>query len=380
MSEIALAFVLLIGAALCLKGLRQARQVDFGFNPDHVLTAGLRIGMNGYNKTTGTQFYRQLQQRLGELPQVEAAALASWFPLGLEGGKSYPVMVDGYVRPPGEDPSFTYARISPRYFDTLQIPLIAGRDFTLRDDADAPAVAIVNTAFARHFWPGQDAIGRTFGCNGRSHTIVGIAKTGKYRALDEAPRPFFYLPYLQGVPELDLNVCLRTRGDPAAIIEPARKILQTLDPGVEFWGAMPLKDHVQGTFFAQSTASGLLLFLGVLALALALMGVYAVMAYNVGQRTQEFGVRMALGARPHDVLRQVIRRGFVLSALGSAAGLLLALGVTRLLAGFLYGVSPFDPATFLVIPLLLMTCALAACWLPARRATKVDPMTALRAE
>ena len=379
-AEIALALVLLISAGLCLQGLRRARQVDLGLDPDRVLIAGLQIGMNGYNEQTGIDFYRQLQPQLAALPGVEEAALASWFPLGLEGCKGHGVSVDGYVRPEGEDSTCEYARISPRYFAALRIPLVAGRDFTADDNAAAPAVAIVNEAFARRYWPGREALGRTFRCGGRARVIVGITRTGKYRAADESARPFFYLPYRQGAPELDLNICLRTKGDPAAMIEPLRQAVRTLDPGVDLWGARPLAAHVEGAYFAQRIAANLLAALGAVALTLAAMGVYAVMAYAVAQRTQEFGVRLALGARPADVLWEVLRRGLLLAGLGTGLGLAVALAVTRLLAGFLHGVSPFDPATFIAVPLVLGATALFACWLPARRATRVDPMVALRSE
>lgn len=379
-AEVALALVLLIGASLCVKGLRRAQRVDVGFKPDHVLISGLQIGMNGYTEDTGRVFYRQLQQRLAALPEVETAALASWFPLGLEGCKGYGVDVDGYVRATGENPTVEYARVSPDYFAAMRIPLVAGRDFNADDTASAPAVAIVNEHFAQHYWPGLNTLGRKFRCAGRERTIIGIAKAGKYRALDEPAHPFFYLPYMQGVPELDLGLCLRTKGDPAALIETVRQAVRQLDPGVDLWHSRTLAGHVQGAFFAQRIASFLLTALGIVALTLAAMGVYAVMAYAVGQRTQEFGVRLALGALPGDVLWQVLRRGLVLAGIGVTCGLALALAVTRLLAGFLYGVSPFDPLTFLAVPLLLVSIALLACYLPARRATKVDPMTALRSE
>ena len=180
-AEVALALVLLISAGLCLKGLRRAQEVDFGFKPDRVLIAGLQIGMNGYNEQTGRVFYRQLQQRLALLPGVEEAALSSWFPLGLSGCKGHGVEVEGYVRPADENPTYEYATISPRYFALMGIPLLSGRDFTDADDEGALKVAIVNEHFARKFWPGQDPLGRKFRTGGRTWTIVGLAKAGKYR-------------------------------------------------------------------------------------------------------------------------------------------------------------------------------------------------------
>ena len=379
-AEIAMALVLLVGAGLCIKGLRQARQIDFGFRPDHVLIAGLQIGMNGYNEDTGKAFYRQAQHRLAAMPGVEDAALASWFPLGLAGCKGWDVSVDGYQRPVGEDATYEFAVVSPRYFSTLRLPLVAGRDFTEADDANAARVAVVNENFAKRFWPGRDPIGRTFRTGGVPRTVVGVAKAGKYNRLNEAPDCFFYVPYLQGVQDLDLSLCVRTTGDPAAFANVMRQAVHEIDPGVELLKTVPLSIHSGMVLFPQRMASSLLLLLGLVALLLSAMGVYAVLAYAVSQRTQEFGVRIALGASTMDVLRLVISRGLLLAAAGVAIGIGLALAVTRLMTGFLYGISPFDPATFAGVPLVLGLVALLACYLPARRATKVDPIVALRSE
>jgi predicted permease len=378
-AEVALALVLLIGAGLCLKGLKKAQQVDTGIDPSHVLIGRLQIGMNGYTRETGKLFYHDLQQRLAALPSVQEAALASWFPLGLSGCKGWNAYVEGYERPPSEDLTYEYAIVSPRYFATLAIPLLAGRDFTEADDSTAPTVAIVNEAFARRFWPGQDPLGRRFRTGSTWRTIVGVAKTGKYNQLNEPAHCFFYLPYQQGVPDLDLNICLRTSGDPAAFANNLTHAVHEIDPGVSLLRVTPMTEAILASF-TQRMAASLLMLLGCVAMILAAMGVYAVMAYAVSQRTQEFGVRMALGAQPRAVLRQVVRQGLVLAAIGAGAGLLLALCVTRLLVGFLYGVSPFDPTIFLCVPLLLIAVGALACWLPARRATRVNPIEALRAE
>jgi len=394
-AEIALALVLLVSAGLCVKGLDRARQVDIGFATDHVLTANLQIGMNGYTPETGPAFYRQARARLATLPGVEEAAFASWFPLGFGGDKGADARVDGYVRPPGEDPTYEFAIISPRYFAAMRIPLLAGRDFTDQDNATAPDVAIVNQAFAQRFWPGQDPIGRKFRTRGKTRTIVGLTPTGKYNRLSEPADCFFYLPYQQGVPELDLNLCVRLTAsnpvEPGMTEEAAalrqvegfapvlRHAMHEIDPAIALLETMPLTEHVAAVFFAQRMATTLLIALGGVALLLAAMGVYAVMAYAVSQRTQEFGVRIALGATAADVLRQVIRQGLRFAGGGVAAGIALALPITHLLANFLYGVSPFDPATFIGVPVIMAAVATTACYVPARRATRVDPIVALRA-
>jgi len=379
-AEIAIALVLLVGAGLCIKGLNQARRIDFGFNPDHVLIAGMRIGMNGYDEAGGTAFYRQVQHRLAALPGVEDAALASWFPLGGDGCKGTYVSVDGYQRPPGEDPTYTFAIVSPRYFSTVRMPLVAGRDFTEADDARAAKVAIVNETFARRFWPGRDPVGRQFNAGGVPRTVVGVARAGKYNQLNENPWCFFYVPYLQGVADLDLSLCVRTSGDPAAFSGAAQQAVHGIDPGVELLQPMPMSVYSGLVLFPQRMASSLLLGLGSVALMLAAMGVYAVLAYAVSQRTQEFGVRIALGASPSQIVRLVLGRGLLLTGAGMAAGSAASVGATRLMEGFLYGVSPLDPATFAAVGAVLCAVALLACYLPARRATKVDPIEAMRAQ
>jgi predicted permease len=379
-TEMALALVLLIGAGLCLQGLRQARRTELGLDPDHVLTGNLQIGMNGYTPQTGLGFYRELRQRLLAVPGVEEAALASWFPLGLFGCKGSGVFVEGYLRPPGEDSTYEFAIVSPRYFDTLRIPLVAGRDFIDADDIGSERVAIVNEAFAGRFWPGADPLGRRFRARGEWRRIVGVTRTAKYNRLDEPPWPFYYLPDQQGVPDLDLSLAVRTTGDPNAIAAAVRGAVRGLDPRVEPLRTQPLREYVESVYFPQRMASGLLLLLGAVSLVLAALGVYGVVAYAVSQRTQEFGVRMALGASRRDVVWLVLRRGLVLTAVGVAIGLVLSLALVRLVASFLNGVSPFDPVTYLAGPVFLAVVALLASGLPARRATRVDPGAALRCE
>jgi len=379
-TEMALALVLLIGAGLCLQGLRQARRTDLGIEPDRVLTASLQIGMNGYTPETGLGFYRELRQRLLAVPGVEEAALASWFPLGLFGCKGTGVSVEGYERPPGEDPTYEFAIVSPRYFATLGIPLAAGRDFDDADTRDSERVAIVNEAFARRFWPGADPLGRRFRAGGESRRIIGVTPTAKYNRLDEAPWPYFYVPDQQGVPDLDLSLAVRTAGDPRALVGAVRSAVKGLDPRVDTLRVQPLGEYVEAVFFPQRMASGLLLLLGAIALALAALGVYGIVAYAVAQRTQELGLRMALGASRRDVVWLVLRNGLVLAALGCVIGLALSLALGRLVGSFLNGVSPFDPATYAAAPAFLAIVTLLASGLPARRATRVDPGVALRCE
>jgi predicted permease len=270
--------------------------------------------------------------------------------------------------------------VSPRYFALMRIPILEGRDFNELDDADSARVAIVNEHFARRFWPGQDAIGRRFRAKGEWRTIVGVAKAGKYNRLDEPASPFFYLPYRQGVPSLDLSVVVRTATHPAALTAAVQRAIHEIDPSMDILETKTLSAHTSAVFFAHRIASILLMILGGIGVVLAAMGVYAVMAYAVSQRAREFGLRFAVGASQSDLVRLVILKGLRLAFIGSAAGLTLGLALSRLLAGFLFGVSPFDPLTFVGVPIFLTGVAVLACWLPARRAAKVDPVVALRCE
>ena len=379
-AEIALALLLLVGAGLCIRGFQKARQIDTGLDPRNVLVAGLRIGMHGYTEETGKVFYRQLRERLAAVPGVKEVGLASWLPLGFEGGGSLNVDAEGYARRPNENVSVPYSIISPRYFAAMRIPLLDGRDFTDQDDEKALPVAIVNETMAKRFWAGQNPIGRKFKIWRGTFTVVGIAKAGKYRSLNEQPQSFFYLPYQQGVWDLNLGVGLRTEGDPAAFAGALQREVHALDPRVEVWALLSMTDYVQAAFLAQRITAVLLIALGIVALVLAAMGIYGVMAHVVSQRTHEIGIRLALGARRSDVLKLIVGHGMTLGLIGVIVGLIGALAVTRLLAGFLYGVSPFDPATFGGVSLALGVVTLVACYLPARRALKVDPVVALRCE
>lgn len=378
--QLALSLMLLIGAGLCIKSAQNAYRTQLGFQPDRVLLAGLRIGMNGYNEATGKTFYARLQERIAAMPGVESAALSSWFPLGFEGGPMHTVSVEGHERKPGEDHTFPYAIVSPGYFETMRIPLLDGRDFSDHDDDTAPKVAVINETMARRFWPGQNPIGRKFKAAWRTLTVVGVAQNGKYRSLNEAPRCFFYTPYRQGVWDLNLGLCVRTVADPAALANALQREIHQLDPRVEIWSTIPMTDYIKAAYIAPVLASRLLVWLGLVALLLAAMGVYGVVAYVVSQRTQEFGIRMALGATPGNVLRLVIRHGMSVALIGMSIGLLGALAVTQLLQGFLHGISPFDPLTFAAVMAGLAFVSLLACWIPARRATRVNPVDALRAE
>ncbi len=379
--EIALALVLLVGAGLCIRGSQKAREIDPGFDPQGVLVASLRIGMNGYDEDRGLVFYQQLHQRLEAAPGVKSVGLTSWLPLGFEGGPAIGVRIPGYSPAPNENMVVPLSIISPGYFDTLRIPLLAGRDFTDADDRESGPVMIINQAMAERYWPGRDAVGQKVRTWRGEATVVGIAATGRYRSLNEVPMNFLYLPYQQGVWDLNLGVALRTAGgDERSLLPVLRRELAALDPEVAFWSALPMTEYIGAAYLVNNIATTLLAGLGVIALLLAAIGIYGVMAFMVGRRLPEFGIRIALGAAPHDVAGLVLRDGLRLVALGLLLGALGAWGAGVGLASVLPGVTAHDLPALIGVAGTLTTVALLACWLPARRAMRVDPIEALRTE
>ena len=380
-TEIALALLLLVGAGLCIKGSGAARRIDPGFDPRQAVVAGLRLGAHGYSEQDGKVFYRRLREQLAAQPGVQAAALASWFPLGFEGGGGTSFEVAGYQPTANENMGAQYAIVTPGYFESMGIPFVDGRDFAELDAADAPRAVILNETMAKRYWPDQSPLGREMKVwGGQTAKVIGVVKAGKYRSLSEPDRPFLYLSYQQGVPDLNLGVILRTTVPPASVIPMIRREIHALDPAVEVWAALTLENFVEAAFVAQRIASTLLLVLGAVALALAAMGIYGAMAYAVSQRTQEMGVRLALGAQARDVIGLVLKQGLRLAALGGVMGCVGAVILTRLLRSFLHGVHPLDPGTFIGVLLLLTAVTGLACFIPAWKASRVSPVEALRYE
>jgi predicted permease len=379
-SQISLAMVLLICAGLCLKGLGKARELDLGFEPEHLLFVGFDVDKTG-DLDQRVALCRNLQQHLASLPGVQNVGYANWYPLGFDPGVgNWSVDVEGYPRQPNENLEVNCTQVSTGYFAAMQIPLFNGREFADHDDQKAPGVVIINQAMAQRFWSGRNPIGHKFNASGTTWTVVSVAKTGKYRSLAESPTCFFYIPISQWPYSDTIALCLRATGNPLSTENAALEQIHRLSPRTKVWETMPMTDYIQAAFMGQQIASSLLALLGIVVLSLAAMGVYGVMAYVVGQRTREFGIRMALGAQRQDVRRLVLRRGLLLASVGAGIGVVLSLAVTHLLASFLYGVSPFDATTFTSVPLILGATTLLACYLPARAASSVDPMVALRCE
>ena len=382
-SEVALALVVLIGASLFVESFWHAKRTDPGFNPSHVLLTGFNLSEQGYSTEQGTLFMRHLRDRIETLPGVRAVGFAIDLPLGFSEDRRAEVQVSGYVPHRGEDMRVDWNSIWPGYFDLMRIALIEGRGFTERDDRQSPPVAIINEAFARRFFPGQEPVGRQLQLRGWGSglTVVGVVKDIKYRRLDETPRPYFYMPMQQAwEPGTGFVLHVRTVGPPLQLLSELRRELRSVDPRMHLFEVVTLSDFIGEAWFAQKIGAALLGVLGALALLLAALGLFGVMAYSVSQRTQEIGIRMALGAQMIDVFRPVVGQSLRLAMAGIGIGLALSYALTRLVASQLLGVSATDPLIFVGVSCLLCAVALAASIIPARRATKVDPLIALRAE
>ena len=380
-SEVALAVVALVGAALFVKSFERARAVDPGFSPDGVALAQFDFSTAGYNALQTDTFCRRLRERLEQLPGVKAVSYDDSVPLGFNGGNWETLEVEGYVPGPNENMKIYRDLISPGYFESMKIPLLEGRDFDWHDDPTTQRVMIVNQEFARRFLPNRNAIGHRVHGWGEWFTIVGVAKDSKYHQVTENPQPYFYIPIRQIFrPEYGLTFHVRTSGSINEAIASLRREAAAIDPSITIFDAQPMTEYISASLFGAKIAANLLSLLSGIGILLAAMGLYGVMAYSVAQRTREFGVRLAMGARQGDILSLILRESAGLTLLGTVAGLILAATSTRVVANQIYSVSPLDPLTFCGVGLVLMAVALAASYIPARRAAKIDPMVALRYE
>ena len=378
-TQVAVSLVLLVAAGLFVRTLRNAYAVDPGFATD-VLVAQLDLSLQGYDEPRGRGFYDQLLRDLEGLPGLRSASLALNRPFG--GGFDTRIDAQGALID-AEHRGYRTDRnsVSPGYFETMGITIVRGRGFTAQDAATSTPVTVINEAVAEQLWPGQEAVGkrlvRTWG--GPALEVVGVARDAKYRSLFEPRRLTFYQPLTQDY-HAALVVHLRPTGDPLSLAGPLQRAVHALDPELPVYRIQPLAERLAGSLGQQRTAAMLVSGFGALALLLAAIGLYGAVAYSASQRTREFGIRIALGAQRPDVLRQVLREGVVLAVIGLAIGVAGAAAVTRLVRSQLYGVSPIDPLSFSVVSVLLLVVAVVASLAPARRATRVDPMVALRTE
>lgn len=379
-SEIALSLVALIGAGLFIRSMRDAQKMDPGFESKNLFMLAFDLGALHYDEGRGQQFLRSAIERANSTPGAKAAAVASNFPLG--GGFARTVF------PEGEDESTGYRGtltqlddISVGYFDALRIPLVRGRRFTDADRKETARVAIINEAMAKKFWPNQEAIGRRFHFFRDTGLleVVGIARNSVVNAIGEVPPPLVYLPVTQDyAPAATIQV--QTTGKPEAVIAGVRAQIQSLEPNLAITNVQTIGEIIDQGLWAPEMGAALLALFGGLGLVLAAVGVYGVLAYSVTQQTREIGIRMAMGAERSHVLRLVVGQGLKLTAAGLLLGVLVALALTRQLSSLLFGVSAYDPWAYGSVVLILVLVALLACYLPARRAMRVDPLVALRYE
>jgi predicted permease len=381
-AQVAVSLMLLVVAGLLLRSLQNSAAFDPGFKTDNLLLAQLDLRRHGYSREQGQTFSRQSIERLKSLPGARAVTLAAVVPLG-EGRETRGYRIPGHVPPDGDSFfSIGYNNVGPDYFVTMGIPILRGRDFDALDaQPGARPVAIINETMARRFWPNTDAVGHNIqpGGNNPPMEIIGVAHDIKYYSLAEEPQPYVYTNTTQVyTPYMTLH--LRSAGDPKTVANAVRKEIERLDPNIAITRLTTFAELRQTPLFPSRAMAIVSSLFGLLALLLAAVGIYGITSYTVGQRTREFGIRIALGAQRGDIFRLIVGQGVVITLIGVGVGLIAALALTKFLSNQLFGVSPTDPLTFALVALLLTLVASLACWRPARRATNVDPILALRSE
>ncbi len=378
-AQVALSLALLVSSGLFLRTLRNIAHADPGFEQDHVLTASVGLNISGYPNDQRRLIRDKILQRVEALPGVTVASLTDWIPLTLS-RKTEDGYPEGYAPRPHESLEVGRADVSPRYFETMGIPILEGRNFTQDDNENAPRVLIVDQTAANRYWPGQDPIGKRLSIPSMSSnlfTVVGVVKNSKHLMVSERPGPMIYMSYYQ-LPGPELIVQMKTTGNPAEQLQAAERAIQEVDSRLPVYDVRTMRENtaMASTFVVmQSTFAGIF---AVIALVLAATGIYGVMAYRTELRRHEIGIRVALGASRTDVMRLVLLQGMRLTAIGLALGLALSFGLTRVIAGLLYGVGANDPVTIFAVLILLAAMSLLACYLPAQRAMRVNPVTAIR--
>jgi putative ABC transport system permease protein len=381
--QIALSMVLLVASGMLLDGFRKTLVASPGFRTDHLLITEFDTSLVRYTPEKTVTFYRDLKDRARALPAVRSAALTTTVPFG-NNQPSREVIPDGYQAPKGQESvSLLFDVVDEHYFDTMKIPIVSGRGFTSDDKADSTPVAIVNQEFAARFWPGQDPLGKRVRLDnekGKLVQVVGVARNSKYMFISESQYRYFYLPYAQ---EGGTRMVMLTEssGDPALLAAPLREIVRSMDPNQPMYNVRTF-----GNFYKMRAIDTPLMItqmvvtMGLIGLLLALIGIYGLVSYSVARRTREIGVRIAIGADRTDVIKMVLRQGFVLACIGIGVGGVLSLIVGKALAAGLIGLGKPSPATFIVVPVAVLLVTMAACWAPAWRASRVDPLRALRSE
>lgn len=383
-AQLAGSLLLLIVAGLFTRSLGKAQHMNLGFDPDHVLNVTLSPDEAGYKEDRGREFYRELLPRVRALPGVVSATEAFTVPMGLIGSSSQVTIEERPLEPGRQAPVIFNNMVSPGYFQTMRIALLSGRDFTDADNKDAPLVAVINHKMAEEFWPEGNPVGKRFARRDTAQkpiTVVGVVQDSKYKGITEDPQPFFYVPLEQAYVPLR-TVQVRTSVAPRSMQAAIESVVRELGTEVPISQVQTMLDALNNAngFFLYRFGAQMTSTLGLLGLILAVVGVYSVVSYAAAQRTQEMGIRMALGAEPRNILGLVLRQGLGVVGIGIALGLVVALGVTRVFKQMLIGITPTDPLTYLVVAALLVSIALLACWIPAHRATRISPLSALRYE
>lgn len=378
-AQVALAMVLLVSAGLFIRTLQAARTVDTGFAARDGFVGALDLQAGNYDDTTGRLLYRRVVDEVRGLPGVTAVAVGQRLPLTMTDSSDRAVDVEGYQAAPNEEMTVYYQSIGPGYFDAIALPLLQGRDFTERDASTAPDVVIVNRTMAQRYWPDGHAIGGRVRVGERWAQVIAIAADSKYTSLSEEPRSFMYLSVDQFY-RPSTRLIVRTDGPAAGVVAATRRAVLAVEPNLPLFDVQTFDEHRAFALFVLEIAATLLGVFGAAALLLATLGLYGIVAYSWAQRTREIGVRVSLGATDRDIVRLVFGQGGALTAVGIAIGLVAALLVTRLFASQLVGVSTFDAPTYAVTLGALLTTTLAACYLPARRASRLDPSKALRTD
>jgi len=381
-AQVAVSFLLLIGAGLTVRSLINLQQINAGFHPENVLTVQISLDFSKYmTNPTMLQFSDSLLEKVQGMPQVTAAAMSGEFPLDKSPAFNNQYLIEGRQGDTSDKPTAEFNVVTPHYFRTLGIPLRAGRDFDGRDRPEKPLVAIINETLAKHQWKNEDPVGRRVSFDNGEHwtQIVGVTGDVRERGLDQAPTDLIYLAYAQ-YPQMSPSLVARTQGDPMNIARAAVQHLYEVDPNQPAGRIQSLEQVRIDSIAAPRLTANLLALFALLALAIAAAGIGGVMALSVSQRIHEIGVRMAIGAKPREIVAMILRQGMLLALVGVVLGLAGAFGLTRAVKNLLFGVAPNDPATFITVAAVLAFAALAACYIPARRAARVDPLRALRTE
>lgn len=375
--QVALSLTLLIGAALAIRSLQSVGDIDLGFEPEGLAVASIDLDLQRYDEARGREFLRALRERLQASPGVSAVGFGQYIPLNLMSSSSG-VIPEGYEVPEGSDrPIVERNVVDVGYFEAMEIPILRGRAFAETDDQDAPPGMIVNETFIERFWPGQEPVGKQVRLGSTDYEVIGVAKDGKYFSVGEDPRPYFYRSLHRSY-RGDIFIHVRTAGNPTAMLETIRREVEALDSTLPVSDLKTMEDSLGIAYLPARLAANVVTGFAALALVLAAIGLYAVIAYSVNQGVREIGIRMALGAKGGDVLGLVLRQGMVLTAVGLVLGLFAGWGLAQVMSAVLYGISPTDAVAIASASAILAGVAFLASFLPARRATRVDPMVALR--